>query len=36
MAPNWAAFTKSLINVDIAIDAKAATRIANCCEGIND
>lgn len=36
MAPNWAAFAKSLISVDIAIDAEAATRVANCCEGINE
>lgn len=36
MASNWAAFAKSLISVNIAIDAEAATRFANCCEGINE
>lgn len=30
-------FAKSLISVDIAVDAEAATRgFANCCEGINE
>lgn len=28
-------FAKSLINV-VAVDAEAATRVANCCEGINE
>lgn len=28
MAPNWAVFAKSLISVDIAVDAEAATRFA--------
>lgn len=27
-------FAKSLINVDIAVDAEATNRVANCCEGI--
>lgn len=32
-----AVFAKSLISVDIAVDAEAATRgFANCCEGINE